>query len=241
MRIAHLDTGREWRGGQAQVLLLLAELRARGHAQRLLAPAGPLLARARDAGFETQRWESRGELDLPALLRARRALAAYAPEVAHLHTAHAHALGAPAARLAGVPAVVVSRRVDFRVARHPLSRLKYALPVDLYLCISDGVRAALAASGVAEERLARVPSGVDLAAVRAQGAAPAPDLRAWLGLPADAEVVGTVAALAPHKNHALLLEAAPAVIAARPRAHFVWLGEGECRGALERRRAALGL
>jgi len=39
----------------------------------------------------------------------------------------------------------------------------------------------------------------------------------------------------------LLLESARAVIAARPRAHFVWLGEGECRAALERRRAALGL
>jgi glycosyltransferase involved in cell wall biosynthesis len=54
-------------------------------------------------------------------------------------------------------------------------------------------------------------------------------------------VVGTVASLAPHKNHALLLEAVSAVIARRPRAHFVWLGEGECRAALEWRRAALGL
>ena len=50
-----------------------------------------------------------------------------------------------------------------------------------------------------------------------------------------------MASLAPHKNHALLLEAAREVVAARPRAHFVWLGEGECRAALERQRHALGL
>jgi len=50
-----------------------------------------------------------------------------------------------------------------------------------------------------------------------------------------------VASLAPHKNHALLLAAAPAVLAARPRAHLVWLGEGECRAALERQRAELHL
>jgi len=37
------------------------------------------------------------------------------------------------------------------------------------------------------------------------------------------------------------LEAVPAVVAARPRAHFVWLGEGECRAALERRRHELEL
>src|SRR5262249_41937765 len=33
LRIAHLDTGRSWRGGQAQVLLLMRELDARGHEQ----------------------------------------------------------------------------------------------------------------------------------------------------------------------------------------------------------------
>lgn len=241
MKVAHLDTGRTWRGGQGQVLLLMRELRGAGVEQELLAPAGPLLEKARAEGFATHRWESHGELDLPAVLAARTTLAAFAPDVAHLHSAHAHALGVPAARAAGVPAVVVSRRVDFRVCGNPFSRLKYLLPVDAYFCISEGVRSAMRASGVPDARLALVPSGVDLAAVEAEGAAAAPDLRGLFGLPADAEIVGTVASLAPHKNHALLLEAAPAVLAARPRAHFVWLGEGECRGALERRRAALGL
>jgi len=241
VKVAHLDTGRTWRGGQGQVLLLMRELCRAGIEQELLAPAGPLLEKARAEGLATRRWESHGELDLPAVLAARAALAAFAPDVAHLHSAHAHALGVPAARAARVPAVVVSRRVDFRIGGNPLSRLKYLLPVDRYFCISEGVRRAMLASGVAEERLALVPSGVDLAEVEAEGAAGAPDLRGWLGLPADAEIVGTVASLAPHKNHALLLEAAPAVLAARPRAHFVWFGDGECRGTLERRRAALGL
>lgn len=241
MKVAHLDTGRTWRGGQGQVLLLMRELRREGLAQLLLAPAGPLLDRALAEGLEARRWDARGELDPAAVLAARGALAAFRPDVAHLHSAHAHALGVPAARLARVPAVVVARRVDFRVATNPFSRLKYALPVDRYFCISEGVRAAMLASGIAPARLALVPSGVDLAAVEAEGRSAAPDLRALLGLPADAEVVGTVASLAPHKNHALLLEAAPRVLAARPRAHFAWLGEGECRPALERRRDALGL
>jgi glycosyltransferase involved in cell wall biosynthesis len=241
VKVAHLDTGRTWRGGQAQALLLMRELESRGHDQLLLAPAGPLLERARAEGFATRRWEAHGEIDPFALLAARGALARARPAVAHLHSAHAHALGVPAARWAGVPAVVVSRRVDFRVRTNPFSRWKYALPVDRYLCISEGVRAAMLASGVGAERLRLVPSGVDLDEVRAAGAEPAPDLRQLAGVPADAEVLGTVASLAPHKNHALLLEAAGPVIAARPRAHFVWLGEGECRSALERRRRELGL
>ncbi|MBI5168881.1 MAG: glycosyltransferase [Candidatus Eisenbacteria bacterium] len=241
MRIAHLDTGREWRGGQGQVLLLMRELARRAHEQLLLAPQGPLLERATAAGLRVARWDSRGELDLPAMARAARLLRAFAPDVAHLHSAHAHALGTLAARSAGARAIVVSRRVDFRVRTNPVSALKYALPVDRYFCISRGVMQAMLDSGVPAGRLALVPSGIDFDAVRAEAAQPVDDLRERLGLPADAEIVGTVASLAPHKNHALLLESVPAVLAARPRAHFVWLGEGECRPALEKRRAELGL
>lgn len=241
MRIAHLDTGREWRGGQGQVLLLMRELARLGHTQLLLAPRGPLLERAAAAGLPVERWDSRGEMDLIAMAKAERALRAFAPDVAHLHSAHAHALGTLAARAAGARAVVVSRRVDFKVRTNPVSALKYALPVDRYFCISLGVRQAMLDSGIPEDLLALVPSGIDFDAVRAEAAQPVGDLRARLGLPADAEIVGTVASLAPHKNHALLLESVPAVLASRPGAHFVWLGEGECRPALEKRRAELKL
>jgi len=241
VRIAHLDTGRTWRGGQAQALLLMRELRTRGHEQLLLAQPGPLLERAAGEGFATHRWPSRGEVDLFAFLSARGALARFRPDIAHAHSAHAHTIGVPAARAAGTPGVVVSRRVDFKVRTNAFSRFKYSWDVDRYLCISDGVCQAMIASGVPAERLRLVPSGVEISEVHAAGARPVPSLKQLAGLPADAEIVGTVASLAPHKNHALLLEAVPAVLASRPRAHFVWLGEGECRAALEQRRHELEL
>ena len=241
MRVVHLDTGRDWRGGQGQVLLLMKAMRERGHAQLLLAPRGPLLDRARGAGLDVTRWESRGELDPRAVLAACWRMRRFAPEIAHLHSAHAHALGVPAARWAGAPGVVVSRRVDFRVRQDLFSRFKYAMRVERYLCISEGVREAMRASGIEESRLALVPSGIDLEEVRAAGAAEAPTLRGLLGVGPEAFVVGTVASLAPHKNHALLLEAAAKVCAEDARVHFAWLGEGGERRSLEARRAALGL
>lgn len=241
MRIAHLDTGRDWRGGQGQVLLLMKALAAAGHEQLLLAPKGPLFDRASEAGLAVERWESRGEIDLRAMLTARSHLARFSPAIAHLHSAHAHALGVHAARWAGIRGVVVARRVDFKVRQNPFSRLKYAWPVDRYVCISEGVRTAMRESGIPEAKLALVPSGIDLDAVRLEGAAPAADLRTVLGLDPGARVIGTVASLAPHKNHALLLEAAAIVCAADPGVHFAWLGEGSERSALTRRRAALGL
>jgi glycosyltransferase involved in cell wall biosynthesis len=242
VKVAHLDTGRTWRGGQAQVLLLLRGLAARGHHCLLLAPAGPLSDRVRALGVEVERWSPLGEWDVAAMLRARGALRRFGPEVAHCHSAHAHALGVPAARLAGVPVTVVSRRVDFAVAHSPLSRLKYRLPVDRYLCISHGVMEVMRQAGIPSSRLALVPDGVDLPPAGIDATpAQAVDLRVLVGVAPGAPVVGTVAALAPHKDHATMLRAAAEVVARRPDVHFVWVGEGECRAALERQRADLGL
>ena len=44
--VAHLDCGREFRGGQNQALLLMRALKKRGVRNILLAPPGPLLERA---------------------------------------------------------------------------------------------------------------------------------------------------------------------------------------------------
>ena len=55
MNILHLDSGRQLRGGQWQVLLLMQALSRRGHRQQLLArPGSPLLERARRAGFAAE-------------------------------------------------------------------------------------------------------------------------------------------------------------------------------------------
>ena len=242
MRTLHLDSGRTWRGGQGQALLLLRGLGARGHDVLLLAPEGPLLEKSRAAGIETRVWPARGEWDVASLLGARAAIGAFRAEMVHGHSARAHALGVPAANLERVP-VVVSRRVDFGVAGNPLSALKYRMGVERYLCISRGVMDVMRSAGIPETRLALVPSGVelpDLAAVRAARAG-ARTLRETLGLPEGAPVVGTVAALAPHKNHADLMRAAAIVRRTRPDVRFAWAGEGECRPALERQRRELGL
>jgi glycosyltransferase involved in cell wall biosynthesis len=240
VKVLHLDTGRDWRGGQGQAWLLMQGLAARGVRSRLLAPDGPLLRRATAAGFETRIWNPRGDLDVAAMAVLGADLARARPDLVHAHSARAHAAGAPAARAVGRVPFVVSRRVDFQIAAHPASRWKYRLPVDRYLCISRPVMEVMRAGGIPEKRLALVPSGIDLGTLPPPDA-PVRDLRHWLDIPEGAPVLGTVAALAPHKDHATLLAAAPAILAAAPSVHFVWLGEGECRGALEGERAARGL
>lgn len=239
MKIAHVDSETTWRGGQAQVLGLLRGLAARDHQVVLFCPGGPLAEKASAAGVRVLPWRARSDFDLGAAARLARGLAAELPDMVHLHSGRAHALGAWAARWAGRLPVVVSRRVDFAVATHPLSALKYRFGVDRYLCISEGVRRVLAAGGVAERRLAVVPSGIDVDRWKSR-----PDpagLARELGLAPGTPVAGSIAALAPHKDQRTLLRAAALLAPRLPRARWVVFGEGRLRAPLEAERRSLGL
>jgi glycosyltransferase involved in cell wall biosynthesis len=86
------------------------------------------------------------------------------------------------------------------------------------------------------ERLRLIPNGIRLDRfVPAEGN---PALRARLGIPAEALVVGTAGSLRAVKNHARLLEAVAAAGALRKDIHLLLVGEGEERAALETRAAA---
>lgn len=68
------------------------------------------------------------------------------------------------------------------------------------------------------------------------------DLAAEFGLPPGAPIIGSVAALSEHKDHATLLSAMPAVLEAGPDARLLIVGEGPLRPRLESpvRRCGLG-
>jgi len=247
VKIAHLDTGYDWRGGQAQVMHLARGLRARGHESILLGPPAPLLERAAGEGFEVHPWRARGDLDLPGATAAAARVRSLGVDLVHAHTAGAHLPGWVAARWSGVP-VVVARRVAVP-PRSLSSRFKYRLGIDRYLCVSRSVIEVLARAGVPRSRLAWVPSGVELTApgeaagssARDPADPPPPSLHAEIGAPAGAPIVGTVASLTREKRHGDILAAAVRVLERFPDTHFVWIGDGGGRHALESRRRALGL
>ena len=98
MKILHVDLGKEMRGGQYQVLLLMEAFAKRGHRQMLLAHRGSPLEKAAAArGLETTPSFPAEDWD-----------------VIHAHDAHGHTR---AALRGGSTPLVVSRRVAFPVRR----------------------------------------------------------------------------------------------------------------------------
>jgi glycosyltransferase involved in cell wall biosynthesis len=238
--ILHFNTERDWRGGEAQTLLLAAGLARRGHACEIAAPgASPLAERARRAGIPVLPLDPRGEFDPRAALRLARRIAQTRPRVIHYHTSHAVTLGTLASYRAGRIRAVASRRVSFPLRRNPIARFKYTHRVDRILAVSEGIRATLLRAGIPPGRIAVIPSAVDLSRF---ASTPDPErARRGLGLPGDAFVVGSIGHLAPHKGHAVLVEAARRALAGNPRLRFLLVGRGEEEAALREAVARAGI
>jgi glycosyltransferase involved in cell wall biosynthesis len=136
------------------------------------------------------------------------------------------------AGLSGAP-LVATRRVTF-----PLRRKLFWDRAQRVIAISGAVREALARDGLAPERLAVIPSAVDVAELRATTG---PDVRTRFGLPEKGQVAVSLGALTPEKDQSTLMEAAALLVRDLPALQWVIVGEGPLRSVLQGRLARLGL
>jgi glycosyltransferase involved in cell wall biosynthesis len=237
MRVLHVDSAREWRGSQSQVLLAAQGMVARGHSVSVACrTGGGLEARARAVGLAVHPLAFGGDLAPGAILGLARVLRRDAPEIVHAHDPHATSAALLAARLVRGPAVVASRRVSLHL-RSIASLTKYAA-CDRVIAVSRAVVRVLLEDGLPPNRLLLIYDGVpDRRPPR-----DALDALAELGIPHGSPVVGNVAALTEHKDHATLLAAMPRVLEAVPAARLVIVGAGRLRAQLEAeaRRRGLG-
>ena len=237
LTVLHIDTEREWRGGERQALWLARALQRMGHRSLVAAREGePLARRAREVGLEVVPCDPFGEADPLAALRLRRLIRRRRVDLVHAHTGHAVGLGALATVGSRTP-MVLTRRVDFRLRANAGSRWKYGRAAAI-IAISRAVRSALVASGIPERRIEIVPSGVDLA--RTLEAAPPATLRT-LGVPEGAPLVVMVGALVPHKDPATFVRAVDTARQQIPELRALLVGEGVLRPMLEALIEELGL
>ena len=152
MRVLHLDSGTEMRGGQWQVLSLLKGL---GAGNVLLTPAGgPLMAEAKMAGIEAS---GLSMLSLGAMARDF--------DLVHAHDARSHTW---AAALASKVPLVVSRRVGFAVGQSFLSRWKYGR-ASRYLAVSEHVKRKLVEAEIPADKISVIYDGVDVPPALSKG------------------------------------------------------------------------
>ena len=229
----HIDTGRNWRGGQSQVLHLVLGLRAVGHRAVLVAhPDGELRRRMRE-GHDVIPLAPRGEVDLTAAWQLSRVVKRLTPAVLHAHDPQAVAMASTALSIlvpSPKPPLVASRRLPAHLARTSFSAWKHA-QVDCFIANSVVIRDRLVAEGIPRDKTAIVHEGVDVERIVRM---PPANVHAAFYLPTHAPIVGSVAALVPHKGHHHVIDAAALVVREVPDARFVIVGDGELRESLEK-------
>ncbi|MBN1426213.1 glycosyltransferase family 4 protein [Candidatus Fermentibacteria bacterium] len=237
----HVDTGLSWRGGQQQVAYLTQALHREGHQVAVVCPPkAPLQRSCRERGVRCFPVTMRGEIDVVAGARIAWLCRRYGFRLLHLHSAHAVTLGIWAKMLMPSLRTIATRRVDFPTGARVFSRWKYrGAMVDRIVCISQAIKEMLLADGVPQNKLVTIHSGVDLD--RFAGIPPSPMLRDALGIPPDHFIVGTVAAMAAHKDYPSLLMAAEEVLRTEERVVFCGVGDGPQRHRIDTMARDLGL
>lgn len=156
---------------------------------------------------------------LPYALRHRRAFRRAQIGLVYLNNDCTCNLAATlAGKMDGLPMVLHARgfHVDTRATRWVLNN------VDHCIAVSRAVRDELLTFGMPPEKCTVVPEGLDLEQFYPR--APDAALRADLGIRADEPVVTLVGGLVDWKGQDVLLDAAPAILAAYPNAWILLVG-----------------
>jgi glycosyltransferase involved in cell wall biosynthesis len=230
LKIAHIDSGRDFRGGQDLLLSLARGLKQRGHIQLIVCPQGsPLAKRAASEGQEVIPLGSSGKLR--SHIRDERF------DIVHAHDAKAQtisfraSLGLPVRRVA-------SRQVAF-TPRHPLiHRWKYSRTCDGVIANSQSVRQVLLAAGVPDSHIEVISPGVEIPKELPSPKARA-EARARWNFSADEFVIGHAGAFTREKGQDVALRAALLLAARLPRARMLLVGDGPERIQLAREESGI--
>lgn len=229
MKILHIDTHPEWRGGQFLVLVTIRGQRARNHDAQLMALRDTLLARrAIEEGIPVHYLPRRfvrvgGALCLREILKQQRL------DVVHVHDPHALTV-AWLARAHRSAALMISRRLALPPSRG-LGQARYRAARRI-IAVSNFVARTIISSGIPRDRVVVVHDGIEIPADTT------PEVRReareeW-GIGSEEALIGCVGYLVPGKRQDIALRAFARAIQKFPGCKFLIAGNGQDREALEK-------
>ncbi len=182
-----------------------------------------------------------------AAWRVMKALIQFRPDVVHAHGCQGLVAGLLVKAISNNPLIhtvpaLFSQLIDAGFDWMPRLYARQHSRVDYFF--TGGSRDELLAVGVPASKVVFIYGGVDLHAtnaVRAKCGLHYAEVKNILGLSEDARIALSVGRLHSSKGHSFALEALPALLDRFANLHWVVLGEGEERAALEARASELGV
>ena len=182
----------------------------------------------------------RSATDLHEWLSLRGILRRERVEVLHAHMFGSNFWGTVIGRLARVPVIVAHEHTwsfEGRPVRRFVDREVIGRGSSVFIAVSrDDQRKMIEIEGVNPEKILHVPNGI---------APPPPptgaDVRAELGIPAGAPVIGTVSVLRPQKALDVFIRASAQLLGEDPDLRVLLAGDGPLRGELTELVHSLGV
>lgn len=219
LRIMHSEAATSFGGQENRIFKEMCAMRDHGHiVQAVCQPHAQLAKRLEEQGFTVHKMYMDGPRNyFPGVWRLRKILKANKIQVLNTHSRRDTMLAGVAGRLAGTPLIVRTRHLAIK----PGSLISYTGVPHRVSTVSDYVRNLLIERGAKADYIATIYSPIPL---------PAPvknsTLRAELGIPETATIVGCVAVMREKKGHKTLIQAMRPLLA-RPDVYLVLVGNGE--------------
>ncbi len=248
LKILHLDSGKEWRGGQRQVLFLIEEQKQQFSS--LIEPIiacphiSPLTKEAKNLNVPTYAINFRNEIDIFSISKLAKLIKNNQIDIVHCHCGKSHGIMWAACKLLPqIPSIIVTRRVDFLPKTSWPRVLKYISPhISEFVAISSRIQEILATTGIPEERIHVIPSSSKVSLpIKNQNKIIRNNLITELNLPKDAILIGNIAQFVDHKGHTYLADAAKIICDKFERVYFLLVGSGKLRKTIEEKIAKLKL
>ncbi len=222
LTVLHISTPLSWRGGEQQLVHLLAEQKALQ--SYILTPPNSLLADHCIAnGYKWFPLKKKGIFS--KIIQLKHLTKKYAIDIIHTHDAKAHTIAYLATLLGMQVPIIVSRRVDFPIKNNPFSKRKYTHPsIKRIITVSQKIADILEDQLPIRDRLTVVHSGVNtdrFKDLEAQN-----NLRWKWDIPDDHWLIGNTSALADHKDYYTFIDTAAYVQKQGLRATFFIIGDG---------------
>ena len=245
-RILHIQKVTGLGGSERHLQILLPRLDRRKFDVSLLLltmPSHPIdeyVGFFRDKRIRAEQLVNRRHVDPRCLIDVSRRIRARAVDLVHTHLIHADLYGGLASRLAGVRRIVSTRHNDDSFRRRSTMRILTRLSgwtcarvITPSRYLTDFTRRL---EGIGPEKIRTIPYALEYPiGVKGDG------IREEIGLEPDTPLVVAVGRLVEQKGHRYLLQAWPTVIAARPDARLLVVGDGPWRARLAEEARALGV
>lgn len=235
MRILFINSIQMFGGGEVWLFRAMSALMDRGHIVSLVCrPNVPLTKRARDAGYHVHTVSMRGDCDPISIYRLWRLMRKLRIQVLCTNMDKELRIGAIAAKMAGVRAIIPRRGVDYPLKNSWAYRLTYEKLTTGILANSRSTKQALLRNSpwLNPDKIRVVYNGINPEQFTG---APKNHLKKEFNLDQKQFLIGFVGQLDERKDPVTLLTAFERLVQNSPRTRLIFVGQGPLEAELRRR------